>query len=255
MGRDISQLFTAVGFEVVLIDLPEKMAGLRQQLVHNDNLSLIDSESLSQEAVDGAVLAIEAVSEDKGLKLKTIKKIISILPEDALIVSNTSTISINELAAATDRPESFAGMHFFNPANKMKLVEIIRGIKTSKVTLERLKEICRMINKKPIVLNDSPGFIVNRLLFAMLNEAFNLAFQEIADFREIDEAMKLGAGHPLGPFALADLIGLDTCYAILSSLENELQNDKYHPSPLLTNKIDRGELGRKTKKGFYEYTN
>ncbi len=252
MGKGIAQLFAARDFNVTICDVAEKLPGLRGSF-SAERVALFPPELLTAPVLGGIDLAIEAVNEERPVKAGVLARLDALLPAKAVVATNTSTLSINELSRGLARADRFLGLHFFNPPAKMKLVEVVKGAATSAETLSTVLDLCRRLDKRPVVLDDTPGFIVNRLLFAMLNEAFALYQTGIADGREIDEAMKLGLGHPLGPLALADLIGLDVCRAILLSLREALHDEKFTPAPVLLEKIGRGELGRKTGKGFYEY--
>lgn len=200
-----------------------------------------------------ADLVVEAATENEAVKKKIFTEIDAILKPDAILASNTSSISITRLAAVTKRPEKFIGLHFMNPVPMMALVEIIRGLATSQETYERVFEVSQKMGKTAATSEDVPGFIVNRLLLPMLNEACYALQDGVADVKSIDTAMKLGAGHPMGPLTLADFIGLDTCVAIMRVLHNELGDSKYRPCPLLVKFVDAGWLGKKSGRGFYNY--
>ena len=207
-----------------------------------------------EEAFSNTDLVIESVIERIDVKEKNFKNADRFSPPNAILATNTSSFSITQIASFTQRPEKVVGMHFFNPAPILKLVEIVRGAKTSDETVEIVKEICKVIGKEPVICKkDSPGFIVNRILFPALNEAANLVEEDIADPRDIDKAVKLGLNWPMGPIKLLDLIGIDTAVEILNSLSQGLNKSKYKPSPLLVKMAKVGDLGRKTKKGFYKY--
>jgi len=207
-----------------------------------------------EEAFSNTDLVIESVIERIDVKEKNFKNADRFSPPNAILATNTSSFSITQIASFTQRPEKVVGMHFFNPAPILKLVEIVRGAKTSDETVEIVKEICKVIGKEPVICKkDSPGFIVNRILFPALNEAANLVEEDIADPRDIDKAVKLGLNWPMGPIELLDLIGIDTAVEILNSLSQGLNKSKYKPSPLLVKMAKVGDLGRKTKKGFYKY--
>jgi len=207
-----------------------------------------------EEAFSNTDLVIESVTERIDVKEKNFKNADRFSPPNAILATNTSSFSITQIASFTQRPEKVVGMHFFNPAPILKLVEIVRGAKTSDETVEIVKEICKVIGKEPVICKkDSPGFIVNRILFPALNEAANLVEEDIADPRDIDKAVKLGLNWPMGPIKLLDLIGIDTAVEILNSLSQGLNKSKYKPSPLLVKMAKVGDLGRKTKKGFYKY--
>ena len=200
-----------------------------------------------------ADLVVEAATENEAIKKKIFTEVDALLKPEAILASNTSSISITRLAAVTKRPEKFIGLHFMNPVPMMALVEIIRGLATSQETYERVSEVATKMGKTAATSEDVPGFIVNRLLLPMLNEACYALQDGVADVKSIDTAMKLGAGHPMGPLTLADFIGLDTCVAIMRVLHNELGDSKYRPCPLLVKFVDAGWLGKKSGRGFYNY--
>ncbi len=196
---------------------------------------------------------IEAVPEDEKLKAETFRKLDEVADESAILASNTSSIAITRLAAHTLRPERVIGMHFMNPVPVMQLVEVVRGLATSDETADAVVRLARDLGKTPVVVNDSPGFVSNRVLMPMINEAIYCLHEGVAAAEAIDEVMKLGMNHPMGPLALADLIGLDTCLFILEVLHHDLGEDKYRPCPLLRKHVDAGWLGRKAGRGFYNY--
>jgi 3-hydroxybutyryl-CoA dehydrogenase len=200
-----------------------------------------------------ADLMVEAVIEDAAVKEDVFRRADRILPPEAILASNTSSIPITSLAAATRRPDRVIGMHFFNPVPVLKLVEVVRGRETSDETAEAITELARELGKTPAVANDFPGFVSNRILMPYINEAVYALQDGVAEVEAIDTIAKLGFAHPMGPLALADLIGLDTCVAIMKVLENGLGDDKYAPAPLLENYVEQGNLGRKSGKGFYTY--
>ena len=203
--------------------------------------------------LSGCNLVLEAVKEDKDVKIKVIKQLIETAADLQVIATNTSTLSITELASVTGKPAQFLGMHFFNPPMTMKLVEIIMGELTSEDTLQAALKILEVLGKQAVVLPESPGFVVNRLLFPMINEAVFLLAEGVADAKTIDSCMRLGANHPMGPLELADLIGLDVCLSILNTLVDETGDGKYRPAPLLKKYVRAGKLGKKTGSGFYSY--
>ena len=198
-------------------------------------------------------LVVEAATEDEAIKRDILKTLIGYLPKDALIATNTSSISITRLAAVTDRPERFIGMHFMNPVPAMKLVELIRGIATDEATFQAIREIVHRLGKTAVTAEDFPAFIVNRILLPMINEAVYTLYEGVGNVESIDIAMKLGANHPMGPLELADFIGLDTCLAVMQVLYEGLADSKYRPCPLLVKYVEAGWLGRKTQRGFYDY--
>ena len=198
-------------------------------------------------------MVIEAATENPDIKNKIYEDLEGIMAEDAIIATNTSSLSITTLASPLKKPERFVGMHFFNPVPVMKLVEVIKGPATSQDTLERTMALSQAMGKTPIAANDFPGFVSNRVLMPMINEAFHCLLSGVASAEDIDKAMKLGTHHPMGPLALADLIGLDTCVAILQVLHKGLGKEHYAPCPLMTKYVDAGWLGKKTKRGVYHY--
>ncbi|MBI4546042.1 MAG: 3-hydroxybutyryl-CoA dehydrogenase [Gemmatimonadetes bacterium] len=268
MGNGIAHVFAQHGHEVVLVDVSEERlsvalatiaSNLDRQIrkgalpedVKAATLARIRTATRVADAAP-AELAVEAVPEQLELKVQVLGELGAALP-DAVLASNTSSISITELARHVPRPERVVGMHFMNPAPVMKLVEVIRGLQTSEVTTSAVIELARRLGKEPVEVNDSPGFVSNRVLLPMINEAVYCLMEGVADAEAIDTVLRLGMNHPLGPLALADLIGLDTCLAILEVLHRDLGEDKYRPCPLLRKYVSAGWLGRKTGRGFYEY--
>lgn len=269
MGNGIAQAFAMAGVDTVLTDISEtavqrglativssmdrlikkekmttaqKSAALARVTTHTDTATLSDCD-----------LVIEAATENEALKLKIFKQLDELAKPGAILASNTSSISITKLAAATQRPEQVIGLHFFNPVPMMALVEIIRGLQTSEATQAATKALALRIGKTPVAVKNSPGFVANRILIPMINEAIFAFAEGLATAAEIDEAMKLGANHPIGPLALCDLIGLDIQLAILQVLFEGFKDPKYRPAPLLVEMVEAGYLGRKTGRGFFTY--
>lgn len=269
MGSGIAELVASAGKNVVLLDiekgLVEEAIGeieknfkrlARRGKIDEEQASLIISRiQATEDYADfrDTDIVIEAASEDMDLKKAVFSKIEENTEQSAIIATNTSTLSVTELAMSTSRPEKVLGIHFFNPAPIMKLVEVINTAKTSPETLEQAMEFARSLDKHPVMAKDRSGFVVNRILLPMINEAIFVLDEGIAAAAEIDNAMKLGANHPIGPLALADLIGLDVTLSVLSVLYAEHGDPKFRPSPLLKEMVRAGNLGRKTGKGFFEY--
>jgi 3-hydroxybutyryl-CoA dehydrogenase len=271
MGNGIAHTFAQAGFKVQLIDVNESalttaLATISKnldRLVAKDKISETDKiETLDNistfttitEGVEYASLVVEAATENVDLKLKIFKQLDVACPEDTILATNTSSISITQIAAQTSRPEQVIGMHFMNPVPIMKLVEIITGYNTAKEVLEFVVNLTEKINKTPVIVNDYPGFVANRILMPMLNEAIETLYSGVAGVQEIDTVMKLGMGHPMGPLELADFIGLDVCLSILEVMYNGFKNPKYAPNPLLVNMVRAGKYGVKTGEGFYNYS-
>lgn len=271
MGNGIAHVFAQHGFKVNLVDLnPEQLekalATIRKNLDRQVAKGLL-SEADSQQAINNitttsglgegvnrADLIIEAATENIQLKLSIFSELDKLAPANAVLATNTSSISITKIASATSRPEKVIGMHFMNPVPVMKLVEVINGYSTEKQITEQIVELSKKLGKIPAVVNDYPGFIANRILMPMINEAIYSLYEGVAGVEEIDTIMKLGMAHPMGPLQLADFIGLDTCHSILQVLHEGLGNPKYAPCPLLTNMVTAKKLGVKSGEGFYLYT-
>lgn len=271
MGNGIAHVFAQSGFSVTLIDVNENQLQKALQtiaknldrqvskgtLTEDQKQKALANISTSQDLAQGvsdAELVVEAATENRTLKLEIFKKIGEAAPADCILATNTSSISITQIAAATKKPELVIGMHFMNPVPVMKLVEIINGYATSKEVTEKIVELSKQLGKIPCVVNDYPGFIANRILMPMINEAICSLFEGVAGVAEIDTVMKLGMAHPMGPLQLADFIGLDVCLAILRVLHEGFGNPKYAPCPLLVNMVTAGKLGVKSGEGFYVYT-
>ncbi|HKW09667.1 MAG TPA: 3-hydroxybutyryl-CoA dehydrogenase [Gemmatimonadaceae bacterium] len=269
MGNGITHVFAQSGFAVTMIDISSEAlakgratiaANLDRQIkkgalpaAEKDLILGRISTAPSTDAVSDASLVIEAVTENPELKFKIFGDLDRQARPDAILASNTSSISITEIAAKTRRPELVIGMHFMNPVPVMQLVEVIRGLATSSETTTRVLELSKAVGKTPVEVQDYPGFVANRVLMPMINEAVYCLMEGVGSAESIDTVMKLGMNHPMGPLALADLIGLDTCVAILEVLHEGLGDPKYRPCPLLKKYVSAGWLGRKSKRGFYEY--
>ena len=269
MGNGIAQVFAASGFMVTLVDTGQKaldrgMAAItgsldrmvRKELVSArdkaDTLSRITT-ATSPDALSAAQFVVEAVPEDFGVKSAVLKQLDHICPAQTPFASNTSSISLTRLAAQTGRPERVIGMHFMNPVPVMNLIEIIRALQTDDQTCDLTCELAKDLGKTPLLANDSPGFVANRILVPMINEAIFALHEGIASAEAIDEIMKLGANHPIGPLALADLVGLDVVLSVLRVLQEGMGDPKFRPCPLLAKMVDANRLGRKTGIGFYDY--
>lgn len=269
MGSGITQVFAQAGYEVLLRDVKEEYIKRGIKTIERNLQRSIDKGRLEEgekekiisrikPVTDVALLAevdfvIEAINEDMDLKKKVFKELDEVCKEEAILTSNTSALSITEISMTTSRPEKVIGVHFFNPVPVMKLVELIRGITTSEETFSKINKVIKDIGKNPIEVKEAPGFVVNRLLIPMINEAAFLLNEGIASVEDIDAAMVMGANHPIGPLGLADLIGLDVCLAIMETLYEEMGDPKYRPCPLLRKKVRAGQLGRKAGEGFYIY--
>ncbi|MFO1363710.1 MAG: 3-hydroxybutyryl-CoA dehydrogenase [Burkholderiales bacterium] len=269
MGNGIAQAFAVAGFPVTMTDIADAplQRGLKtvdaslERLVKKDKMSAADKSAAlgrirtatSLEPLHAADLVIEAATENLDLKLEIFGRIDQVAKGDAILATNTSSISITRLAAATKRPERVIGMHFFNPVPVMALVELIRGLQTSDATYASAEALTKRIGKTPVKVKNSPGFVVNRMLCPMINEAIFALGEGLATAAEIDEAMKLGCNHPIGPLALCDLIGLDVELAVMQVLFEGFKDPKYRPAPLLVEMVEAGYLGRKTGRGFHAY--
>lgn len=272
MGNGIAHVFAQYGYDVHLIDINEQVLQKALQTISKNMDRQIAKNILTEEekqqtikriktftSIDNAVtdrdLIVEAATENPTVKLDIFKKIDALAPEHCILASNTSSISITKIAAVTKRPEKVIGMHFMNPVPVMKLVEIINGFKTSSATNQIITETAKLLQKVPVTVNDFPGFVSNKVLMPLINEAIYTLYEGIAGVEEIDTIMKLGMAHPMGPLQLADFIGLDVCLYIMRVLYEAYGNPKYAPCPLLVKMVDSGNLGVKSGMGFYDYSN
>jgi 3-hydroxybutyryl-CoA dehydrogenase len=269
MGTGIAEVAALAGYQVRLLDieqskLDEALARIRkhtERSVGKGILAEADQKAALERIATGTgyalfadcQLVIEAATENEAVKRGILAELIQHVPADALIATNTSSISITRLAAGTDRPQRFIGMHFMNPVPAMKLVELIRGIATEEATFRAIREVTEKLGKTAVTAEDFPAFIVNRILLPMINEAVYTLYEGVGNVESIDVAMRLGANHPMGPLELADFIGLDTCLAVMQVLYEGLADSKYRPCPLLVKYVEAGWLGRKTRRGFYDY--
>ena len=271
MGNGIAHTFAQSGFKVQLVDISQASLdrglatitkNLDRMLAKEKITTTQKAETLAnittftnmQEGVEYASLVVEAATENVDLKLKIFKDLDAATGDDCILATNTSSISITQIAAATSRSEQVIGMHFMNPVPIMKLVEIIRGYNTSDATTQTVMELSKTLGKVPVEVNDYPGFVANRILMPMINEAIETLYNGVAGVVEIDTVMKLGMAHPMGPLQLADFIGLDVCHSILQVMHEGFKNPKYAPCPLLVNMVRAGKLGVKSGEGFYDYS-
>jgi 3-hydroxybutyryl-CoA dehydrogenase len=270
MGAGIAQTFAAKGYEVILRDIKDEFIDKGLAEIKKNLEKLVSKEKITEEqmeeilsritgTIDMALaedcdLVVEAAVENMEIKKRIFNELDSICKPETILASNTSSLSITEVGTATNRPDKVIGMHFFNPAPMMKLVEIIKGMATSEETLDKVKEISVVMGKEPVEVEEAPGFVVNRILVPMINEAVGILAEGIASAEDIDKAMMLGANHPMGPLALGDLIGLDVCLAIMDVLYKETGDSKYRAHSLLRKYVRGGYLGRKTKIGFFNYS-
>ena len=271
MGNGIAHTFAQFDYKVQLVDISEHSLKKGMTTISKNLDRMVSKEKISEEdkqrtlnnittytnlkeGVQYASLVVEAATENLELKLKIFKDLEKFCPEETILATNTSSISITQIASVTSRPEMVIGMHFMNPVPVMKLVEIIKGFNTSQETFEVVQKVSETLNKIPVRVNDYPGFVANRILMPMLNEAIETFYNGVAGVKEIDTVMKLGMAHPLGPLQLADFIGLDVCLSILNVMYDGFKNPKYAPCPLLVNMVTAGKLGIKSGEGFYDYS-
>jgi 3-hydroxybutyryl-CoA dehydrogenase len=270
MGNGIAHLFAQHGFNVTLIDISQEQLDKAFSTISNNLERQLAKGSITEEqkkvalaniqlqtniatGIKNAELVVEAATENAELKMKIFKQLDEAAPANSILATNTSSISITKIAAVTKQPDRVIGMHFMNPVPVMKLVEIINGYATKKAVTDKIVELSKQLGKIPCVVNDYPGFIANRILMPMINEAVYSLYEGVAGVEEIDTVMKLGMAHPMGPLQLADFIGLDVCVSILKVLQDGFGNPKYAPCPLLINMVTAGKLGKKSNEGFYNY--
>ena len=270
MGNGIAQSCAMVGIPVLMMDISDaavqkgiaKISSSLDRLIKNNTLSVAEKDAAiglitgttDINALKSVDLVIEAATENQELKIKLLKEVDAVIGDDVILASNTSSISITKLAAATKRSDKVIGMHFFNPVPLMELVELIRGLQTSDATHAKVEEFAQRLNKSPITVRNNPGFVVNRILCPMINEAIFVLAEGLATAEAIDIGMKLGCKHPIGPLALADMIGLDTLLAVMEVLYDGFNDSKYRPAPLLKEMVTAGYLGRKSGRGFFAYS-
>ncbi|MFN8339774.1 MAG: 3-hydroxybutyryl-CoA dehydrogenase [Saprospiraceae bacterium] len=270
MGNGIAQVFATKNYNVTLCDISENaiqnalktieanlLRMIKKEVITHDDmtntLSNISTQTDLKIAVNKADLVIEAATENVDLKLKIFKQLDEFSPSHTILATNTSSISITQIAAVTKRPDKVIGMHFMNPVPVMKLVEVIRGYMITDEVCQKIMEMSTFLGKEPVEVNDYPGFVANRILMPMINEAVYTLYEGVAGVQEIDTVMRLGMAHPMGPLALADFIGLDVCLSIMNILYQGFGNPKYAPCPLLANMVTAGKLGKKSGEGFYQY--